>query len=138
MYLRDVQCSITVQLASLRAFLTAWHLHHLTLQTHLQTVGQMTVLSSRSAIAFKERRCREDCQGSAYGHSLLPLDSRYEMDTFRCVFSHSLIDFMSHPTGTLVLKPCCSRAQGLCKSLGGRPGLAVPSSPAGLRGRKVT
>ena len=30
------------------------------------------------------------------------------------------------------------RAQELCESRGGRPGLPVPSSPCGLYGRKVT
>ena len=32
----------------------------------------------------------------------------------------------------------CHRAQGLCESRGGRPGLPVPNSPYGLCGRKAT
>ena len=32
----------------------------------------------------------------------------------------------------------CFRAQELCESRGGRPGLPVPNSPSGLCGREVT
>ena len=33
---------------------------------------------------------------------------------------------------------CCDRAQELCESRGGRPGLPVPNSPFGFCGRKAT
>ena len=45
------------------------------------------------------------------------------------------------PSQTVYLSPrspVYPRAQELCESRGGRPGLPVPNSPYGLRGRKAT
>ena len=44
----------------------------------------------------------------------------------------------SSTPGQLVSSQSFCRAQVLCESRGGRPGLPIPNSPYGLCGRKVT
>ena len=62
------------------------------------------------------------------------------------VLGHSACEYLQHAARSLrrrteegEKRPInLFRAQELCKSRGGRPGLPVPNSPYGLRGRKTT